>query len=431
MMRKNLSIRSYPSVRIGCLWKLAAYTLLAFAFAVPAQAGPLIKTTVYAWSENRAIEPASLGRQRVEPALASDKEGRVWLSFLDTVYHQLPNQKWIAWPRKVPLYLSQDDGTHFQEQTPLSMTGGDESLTPNPAGGIFGSWIQYGYDTSHRLKQQAMLASFGGALLLAPTPCLLWDDTATAHDQTNVYGGPDGIVRLLAINIHPRSKSRMAVYYARWDATSKQCVDRQSLPPVGELPQMAASHGRVLIIGPTGYLVSRDNGASFELKPYRFADKLARIATSPDGQTVYVVGDAVSGGLVLYASDDGGDTWHHSRVDDASTASAWRFPAIHVEPSGRTHVIWMDDRNGGGALYHAYSDDHGRTFSHNDKISDAAFPFPKDAPPPPPANQNGTWVGDYLALTSVHGKLIAAWSDQRAGFTQSAIYVSVGAAHTE
>jgi hypothetical protein len=50
------------------------------------------------------------------------------------------------------------------------------------------------------------------------------------------------------------------------------------------------------------------------------------------------------------------------RVDDARRASAWRYPAIHVDARGRVHVIWIDDRSGSGALYHPYSDDAGASF---------------------------------------------------------------------
>ena len=98
----------------------------------------------------------------------------------------------------------------------------------------------------------------------------------------------------------------------------------------------------------------------------------------------------------------------------------------HVDGGGRIHVVWMDDRNGYGAVYHAYSDDQGKTFSDNSRVSDKIFSFPGSAPPPPPATQEGTWIGDYLSVTTVRDKVIVAWSDQRSGTPKSAIYESVG-----
>jgi hypothetical protein len=72
----------------------------------------------------------------------------------------------------------------------------------------------------------------------------------------------------------------------------------------------------------------------------------------------------------------------------------------------------MDDRAGFGAVYHAPSDDAGANFSSSTRVSDRQFRFPADAPAPPPATQNGTWVGDYLSLTTAGGLAIVAWSDQ-------------------
>ena len=133
----------------------------------------------------------------------------------------------------------------------------------------------------------------------------------------------------------------------------------------------------------------------------------------------------------MQMSTDGGRTWRTKRVDDAARATAWRYPAVHVDPKGRVHVAWMDDRAGFGAIYHAYSDDAGATFSPNTRLSDKTFPFPANAPPPPPATQNGTWVGDYLSLTTVGDLAIVAWSDQRAGKPKSVVQISVGSSRSQ
>ena len=62
------------------------------------------------------------------------------------------------------------------------------------------------------------------------------------------------------------------------------------------------------------------------------------------------------------------------------------------------------------------------------RISDTPFPFPAKAPPPPPGTQDGSWIGDYIALTSTEETLIVAWSDQRAGPSLATVYVAVGRA---
>jgi hypothetical protein len=181
-----------------------------------------------------------------------------------------------------------------------------------------------------------------------------------------------------------------------------------------------------LLGGPDGYYTSADGVAFSPRTARRFGAELTRLAMSPDRRNVYAVGDSTAGGLQIQTSRDGGKTWRTTRVDDAARATAWRYPAVHVDPKGRVHVAWMDDRAGFGAIYHTYSDDDGATFSPNTRLSDKTFAFPSSAPVPPPATQNGTWVGDYLSLTTVGDLVIVAWSDQRAGTPKSVVQLAVG-----
>jgi hypothetical protein len=39
---------------------------------------------------------------------------------------------------------------------------------------------------------------------------------------------------------------------------------------------------------------------------------------------------------------------------------------------------------------------------------------------------DGTWIGDYLSLTTAGGVIIVAWSDQRAGTPKSVVQIAVG-----
>ena len=200
---------------------------------------------------------------------------------------------------------------------------------------------------------------------------------------------------------------------------------------VGASPVTAETTQGTFVIGTFGFCQSSDNGVSFSISTrHKFGDKLVTVATNISRNTIYVVGDSTMSGLYLQSSEDGGKTWRQSRIDDAKQSQAWRYPAAHVDSSGRLHVVWMDDRTGYGALYHAYSDDGGKSFSKNNRISDQPFPFPADAPWPPPATQNGTWIGNYLAITSVEGRVIVAWSDQRSGHSRSTVYVSTGTIKT-
>ena len=414
-------------VRPGRLITILASVVLA-CFMNPAALSkePTVHKEGYRWSANFAVAPPEVGKQRGETALTTDSKDRVWLSYLDANYKQLPNGKWIAWPRKVMLLESVDQGKSFPNSRILSEMGGDEALAADNRGNVYASWVQYSYDPSHKLNQKVVIQPIGLNVGSNPAECLMWDPSVS-HDQSHIHIGGDGVVHVLGTDISPKNRGKPGLLYAKSLDGGKTCVNQQRLDNVGELPQLASTGQELLIAGPLGYLVSEDNGNTFStLKRRAFGDKLARLAMSPDRKYIYVVGDSLQNGLWVHTTNDGGKTWRTSRVDTATNATSWRYPAIHVDRGGRIHVVWMDDRNGFGAIFHAYSDDGGKTFSDNSRVSDKNFSFPSSAPPPPPATQEGTWIGDYLSVTTVRDKVIVAWSDQRAGPTQSTVYVSVG-----
>lgn len=380
----------------------------------------------YAWSANVAVAPAEPGRQRAETALASDGE-RLWLSYLDAEYKRLPDGKWVAWPRKVALMASDDQGATWADLGPLSEMGGDEALAVGGKGVLWASWIAYDYDAAHKLKQKVAVAKIQRDGKRTPLlDCLPWDQ-GTIHDQSSLAPAADGGMHVVGTDIHPRHKGRPELLYARVAADQVACIDPRRLPSVGPLPQLAETASGLVMVGPEGYVASHDGGKTFSAAmPRPFGDKLARIAISPDRKTVYVVGDSAWNGIKVHASDDGGRTWRRADVVASGPAKGWRFPVLHVDRAGRVHVAWLDDGSGSGVVYHSHSGDRGATFSAATKVSDRPFPFPAKAPPPPPGTQDGSWIGDYIALTSVGDAVLVAWSDQRAGPALSTVYVAIG-----
>ncbi|MFG0284969.1 MAG: hypothetical protein ACF8R7_11150, partial [Phycisphaerales bacterium JB039] len=79
--------------------------------------------------------------------------------------------------------------------------------------------------------------------------------------------------------------------------------------------------------------------------------------------------------VMFTRSEDGGLTWSAPvRInDDAGKNWQW-FGTMSVAPNGRIDVIWNDTRDSGvenlSALYYSSSDDGGRTWSANQKLSD-------------------------------------------------------------
>jgi hypothetical protein len=377
---------------------------------------------VYKWHSNVIVERPGADRVQAETALATDSEGQVWLSFLDARYWLTATKLWIAFPRRVRLFMSRDGGNTFSVRPDLDGSGGDEALAADHQGRVFATYVHYTGGGAKSTQQIAL--SRADSDQQPNTACLPWDGT-TKHDQSSVRVGADETIHVIGVNIAKGDE----LLYARSIDGGKTCSAQHRLESIGELPQIVETATSVLIAGVGGYYLSSDRGATFTTKVTRtFADKLARVAISPDRRTVYVVGDGATVGLLIHVSADGGRTWRVSRVAYSPQAHAWRYPAIHVDGRGRIHVVWMDDRSGFGALYHAYSDDSGVHFSADTKISDQSFAFPANAPEPPPATQDGTWIGDYLAVTSAADNVIVAWSDQREGNSKSIVRTAVGQA---
>jgi hypothetical protein len=401
------------------------YVLRAAGIAV--MLGAFVTTAwtrdIYSWSPNVAVAPFEGSRQQGETALVTDSNRRVWLSFIDAEYKQVASGTWIAFPRSLRLFVSADAGRSFSAQPNLSTdSAGDQALAADLSGRVYASFVNYFTNPN---RQQIVLRRLDAAQ--DPNDaCLPWDAT-TKHDQSNVHIGRDGIVHVVGFDIKSPPGPDGALLYARSADGGKTCVGQRRLEGVGQLPQILDTQAGLLIAGPEGYYTSADRGTSFSPRTARpFGAKLTRLALSSDRRVVYAAGDSTAAGLRIQTSADGGKTWRTTRVDDAARATAWRYPAVHVDPKGRVHVAWMDDRAGFGAIYHAYSDDAGATFSPNTRLSDKTFAFPSGAPVPPPATQNGTWVGDYLSLTTVEDLVIVAWSDQRAGTPKSVVQIAIG-----
>jgi hypothetical protein len=375
---------------------------------------------VYLWSRNVPVAPFADSRQQGETALTKDAQGRIWLSFIDAAYKKTVSGAWIAWPRRLRLYVSTDAGKSFSPQPDLTGNGWDQALASNLKAETFATYLEE-VDGHRRFVLRRL-----GALQVQNVVCLLSDNT-TVPDQSSVHIGEDDVIHVVATDIAPKPNPGGQLLYARSTDNGKTCVGQRRLPDIGELPQIVDTRFGLLIVGPSGYFTSVDHGVSFSRKVTRaFGVGLTRSAVSPDRRIAYAVGDSTGGGLRIHVTADGGKTWRVTRVDDAARATAWRYPAVHVDANGRVHVAWMDDRRGFGAIYHAYSDDTGAHFSPNTRVSDAEFYFPANAPAPPPATQQGTWIGDYLSLTTVGDRAIIAWSDQRAGTPKSVLQMAVG-----
>lgn len=118
-------------------------------------------------------------------------------------------------------------------------------------------------------------------------------------------------------------------------------------------------------------------------------------------------------------STDGGNTWLTEPIlvnDETLNHQYW--PAIQCDENGRLVVVYYDEREGPGQMnaYLAYSDDQGNSWT-NLRLSSEIFPGAK-----PNGNVR---FGDYIHIDTYDGKVVAVWTDDRAGSYNQEIYTAL------
>jgi hypothetical protein len=158
---------------------------------------------------------------------------------------------------------------------------------------------------------------------------------------------------------------------------------------------------------------------------------VGRIAWSPGGGpegTVHIVSQvnpsaqqsanniiASNFDVVHKMSTDGGATWSEPKTindDDPKEQYAQVIPMISVAPNGRIDVAWWDTRSDpgirGNDVYYAYSNDDGKTWSKNVRISDKTVD-----------RKFGVWGNNFdmsspPGIASTNAYAVFGWDDTRA-----------------
>ena len=114
------------------------------------------------------------------------------------------------------------------------------------------------------------------------------------------------------------------------------------------------------------------------------------------------------------ASYDGGKTWSEPRAlsdEDENLYAGQFFPNLSVAPNGRVDVAWWDTRDTPGQrlndLYYAYSEDDGKTWSKNQRITDRSVD-----------RRIGVWglnydIASQPGIASTNAYAVFGWDDTR------------------
>jgi hypothetical protein len=158
--------------------------------------------------------------------------------------------------------------------------------------------------------------------------------------------------------------------------------------------------------------------ASFRL----WGSGFPQLAIGPNGEIYagyvsYPEDKPMDGGDVFMVSSlNGGQTWTLPiTVNDDTTQGFQFYSSIAVDPEGSLHMMWADTRDDPtGLAYHIYyssSEDQGKTWEFNSRVSDFAtnpnFAFP-----------NGAFIGDYFSIKATSEDVYMVWADGRMGEVQ-------------
>lgn len=173
-----------------------------------------------------------------------------------------------------------------------------------------------------------------------------------------------------------------AIYFTRVDLGAGD-----TLVPLGHDVKVSGS-GQAVLFGVPELHVSKDGSAVY---------------------AVYAVGTKNAIDVHVTVSHDRGLTWDPSvKVNDDATCATHYRPAAALDGKGRLWVLWYDNRDGAGHMAYAVSDDGGKSFHPNRRVTANAFPFET-------FQYSVGWLGDYFQVTTSAEEIFAAWSDPHDG----------------
>lgn len=148
---------------------------------------------------------------------------------------------------------------------------------------------------------------------------------------------------------------------------------------------------------------------------------------NPDFGSLYVTyhahGEDADEADVLFLKRDPAGRWTKPRrLNDDETTTDQFQPEVAVPGPGRVAVVWTDRREDAAlpaplgnrrmAQYVATSNDGGKSFGPNRRLSDVLFDPPFSNPSP--NLMGGCYAGDYNGLHSTgNGEVLASWADNR------------------
>ena len=216
---------------------------------------------------------------------------------------------------------------------------------------------------------------------------------AAQHDQAVNFGGSNA---RLAID----GKGKV---YALWNSAAANITPN---PPAARYLSTSSDGGKTW--------------NTTQAMPFSYDNANPRFAASPEGVLHIVYQRNPKPDLNGYAevyhqmSTDGGKSWSGPKAlsdDRESDMNVQVIPNVNVAPNGRVDAVWWDTRDDPGTrsndVYYSYSNDDGRTWSPNRRITDQSVD-----------RKVGVWGANYditspPSVYSTNEFAIFGWDDTR------------------
>jgi len=321
-----------------------------------------------------------------DPGLTVDADGNFFAVILSYTSTSEPNGLFvyesgdggISWGDPVTVVSGVPGVFEDKELIACDRTGGTHD------GNLYVVWARFGYDTDVMFSRSTDGGqSFQPAVVISDLSGLQWPVPVV---------GADGTVYVAWVNYYPSS--------IRFD---KSTDGGATFGSDGTITSTSFGYG---------YL---DGGITVFSYPAMDAD----ITGGPYNGNLYVAymdyGPGSDTDIFFRRSTNGGDNWSGPvRINDDPPGNGRDqfHPWISIDEDGRITVIFLDRRNDpNNYLYDCYmtqSTNGGISWSGNVRISDVSSD--------PQAGQvNSGLLGEYIGLTSSHGRVNALWTDTRMG----------------
>ena len=357
------------------------------------------------WQDVALKLPAGNKGKLFAPSAAYDGKGILYVSYVTlSGPGNSPDSYWIA--------RSGDGGLSFDEPTKIAgaHTFQTSIAVDQKSGRVFASWLQS--------RPEATMCILCFAQTGIPIVVSRSDDGGrTWSPPAQVSDG--GRMRVGAPALAVDAGGNPAVLYLDY---GNDRIDWENLPGTydGKFSVVMTRSGDQGLRWEPGRVVDADMVPPGRFLVYLPVSPGFAIANNGDMYAVWADGRSGDADVLLRRSTDDGKTWSKPVQVNRGTVGdgiPQDMPSVSVAPGGRVDVVYYDrtiDRRGSTAdVLLSSSSNSGKSFSKTIRLSDASSNRkigPAGSPFSPEAD-----FGTHIAVASLSGGAIAAWTDTRNG----------------